>query len=182
VSLGFMRLSRRRLFSALALLAPVFAPFFAPFFAAFFVTTCLVTAACEGGGQRALVLVDASGPAHSSAIDARASAFEKQRGRAVRVLRIASGEAAVELAARGEADALILPEATSVDRFLVADHGAAIGVLALPAATTATTATNATNAANATNLTRLRILTINPRQHPKVDPQGADLAAFFTAP
>jgi hypothetical protein len=111
--------------------------------------------------------VDASGPAHASAIDARASAFEKQRGRAVRVLRIASGEAAVELAARGEADALIVPEATPVDSFLAADHGAVIGVLTPP---------------SANDGARLRVLTINPKQHPKADPQGADLAAFFAAP
>lgn len=120
-------------------------------------------AACEGGGPRALILADASGADLAPVIDARAAAFRDKHGRAVRVLRVASGEAAVELAARGEADAAIVPEATPIDRFQAAEHGAQAGVIDAGGA-------------------RLRVLTVNPKQHPKVDAQGAVLAAFLAAP
>jgi ABC-type tungstate transport system permease subunit len=118
--------------------------------------------ACKADGPRALILADASG--HASAmdvdVDARASSFEKQRGRSVRVLRIESGEAALELAARGEVDAAVIPESVSIDRFLAAKQGTEAGVIETGGA-------------------RLRVLTMNPKQLPKVDPEGADLAAFL---
>jgi hypothetical protein len=118
---------------------------------------------CEGGGgPRALILADASGSALAGSIDidARAAAFKEQHGRSVRVLRVASGEAAVELAARGEADVAIVPEATPIDRFLAAEQGSQAGEIGAGGA-------------------RFRILTVNPKQLPKVDPQGAALAAFL---
>jgi hypothetical protein len=115
---------------------------------------------CEGEGPRALILADASGPGHAALIDARAAAFKEQRGRAVRVLRVASGEAAVELAARGEADVAVVPQATSIDRFLAAEQGSQAGELDAGGA-------------------RFRVLTVNPKQLPKVDAQGAALAAFL---
>lgn len=116
---------------------------------------------CEGGGgPRALILADASGSELAASIDGRAAAFKEQHGRSVRVLRVASGEAAVELAARGEADVAIVPEATPIDRFLSAEQGAQAGELAVGGA-------------------RFRILTVNPKQLPKVDAQGAALAAFL---
>jgi hypothetical protein len=117
---------------------------------------------CEGGGgPRALILADGSGSqAGSIDIDARAAAYKEQHGRSVRVLRVASGEAAVELAARGEADVAIVPETTPIDRFLAADQGSQAGEILAGGA-------------------RFRILTVNPKQLPKVDPQGAALAAFL---
>lgn len=115
---------------------------------------------CDGQGPRALILADASGPDHAAFIDGRAAAFKEQHGRAVRVLRIATGEAAVELAARGEADVAIVPVASPVDRFLSAEQGAQAGELDAGGA-------------------RFRVLTVNPKQLPKVDPQGAALATFL---
>ena len=124
----------------------------------------LATPACQGeSGPRALILADASGAAGASFIDARAKAFQEQHKRAVRVLRIASGEAAIELAARGEADAAVVPEATPINRFLAANQGADAGVIEQ-------------------NGARLRVLRVSPKQLPKVDPQGADLAAFLATP
>ena len=137
-------LSRRRAF--IALLALPLALALAP--------------ACKADGPRALILADASGHAGTMDVDARASSFEKQRGRSVRVLRIESGEAALELAARGEADAAVIPEGVSIDRFLAAKQGTEAGVIETGGA-------------------RLRVLTMNPKQLPKVDPEGADLAAFL---
>lgn len=120
--------------------------------------------ACKADGPRALILADASGHAGTMDVDvdvdARASSFEKQRGRSVRVLRIESGEAALELAARGEVDAAVIPESVSIDRFLAAKQGTEAGVIETGGA-------------------RLRVLTMNPKQLPKVDPEGADLAAFL---
>lgn len=118
-------------------------------------------AGCEGGGgPRALILADASGSEVAPSIEARALAFKEQHGRSVRVLRVASGEAAVELAARGEADVAIVPEATPIDDFLAAEQGSQAGEISAGGA-------------------RFRILTVNPKQLPKVDPQGAALAAFL---
>jgi hypothetical protein len=73
------------------------------------------------------------------------------------VLRVASGEAAVELASRGEADAALVPEAVPVEKFLAAEHGTEAGVIAVGGE-------------------RLRVLAVSPKQHPKVDKEGADLA------
>lgn len=124
----------------------------------------LVTASCgkDTSGPRALILADASGPERAAIIDARLATFERQKGRAVRVLRVSSGEAAVELGARGEADVVLVPEAVPVDRFIAAEHGRDAGTLTLEGA-------------------RLRVLAINVKQHPKVDAQGADLAAFLAS-
>jgi hypothetical protein len=66
----------------------------------------------------------------------------------------------VELAARGEADVAIVPDATPIDRFLSADQGRQAGELVAGGA-------------------RYRILAVNPKQLPKVDAQGAALAAFL---
>jgi ABC-type nitrate/sulfonate/bicarbonate transport system substrate-binding protein len=127
----------------------------------------LAGAACEPGGPRALILADASGPPHEAWVRARAAEFEKQNHRAVRVLRVESGEAAVELAARGEADVALLPPSTpagseTVSRFVAADHGRVVAEVAV-----------------GSGKDRLTVLSVNPKQHPKVDAQGEALATFF---
>ncbi|MCK6588463.1 MAG: hypothetical protein L6Q76_12860 [Polyangiaceae bacterium] len=136
--------------------------FFAGFCALCIGAVSLAISGCEGGGggPRALILADASGSGLAASIDARAAAFKEQHGRAVRVLRVASGEAAVELAARGEADVAVVPEATSIDRFVSAEQGAQAGEITHGGA-------------------RFRVLAVNPKQLPKADPQGAALAAFL---
>jgi hypothetical protein len=118
---------------------------------------------CENNAPRALILADASGEGGSAAIEAKVAAWKEQHGRAVRVLRVASGEAAVELAARGEADVAVVPEATPIDRFLAADQGTQAGELV------------------ALGGARFRVLAGNPKQLPKVDAQGAALGVFVAS-
>lgn len=131
----------------------------------------LAGAACEPGGPRALILADASGPPHEAWVRARAAEFEKQNRRAVRVLRVESGEAAVELAARGEADVALLPPSTgagseTVSRFVAADHGRVVSEVAV-------------GSGSGSGKGHLTVLSVNPKQHPKVDAQGEALATFF---
>lgn len=126
-----------------------------------------VGVACEPGAPRALILADASGTPHEGWVRTRAAEFEKQNRRAVRVLRVESGEAAVELAARGEADVALLPPSTRtgsevVSRFVAADHGRVVSEIAVGS-------------------DQLTVLAVNPKQHPKVDAQSEALAAFFGA-
>jgi hypothetical protein len=127
----------------------------------------LAGVACEPGGPRALILADASGSPHEGWVRARAAEFERQNRRAVRVLRVESGEAAVELSARGEADVALLPPSMragsdAVTRFVAADHGRVVSEVAVGS-------------------DRLTVLAVNPKQHPKVDAQSEALAVFFGA-
>lgn len=149
---GERRLSRR-LFGRLGAVAAVFGA----------AAAMLALPGCENNAPRALILADASGEGGSAAIEAKVAAFKEQHGRAVRVLRVASGEAAVELAARGEADVAVVPEATPIDRFLAADQGTQAGELV------------------AAGGARFRVLAGNPKQLPKVDAQGAALGAFVAS-
>lgn len=151
-SSGERRLSRR-LFGRLGAIAAVFGA----------AAAMLALPGCEDNAPRALILADASGEGGSAAIEAKVAAFKEQHGRAVRVLRVASGEAAVELAARGEADVAVVPEATPIDRFLAAGQGTQAGELV------------------AAGGARFRVLAGNPKQLPKVDAQGAALGAFVAS-
>lgn len=151
-SSGERRLSRR-LFGRLGAIAAVFGA----------AAAMLALPGCEDNAPRALILADASGEGGSAAIEAKVAAFKEQHGRAVRVLRVASGEAAVELAARGEADVAVVPEATPIDRFLAAGQGTQAGELV------------------AAGGARFRVLAGNPKQLPKVDAQGTALGAFVAS-
>lgn len=147
------RRSSRRLFGQLGTIAAVFGA----------AAAMLALPGCENNAPRALILADASGEGGSAAIEAKVAAWKEQHGRAVRVLRVASGEAAVELAARGEADVAVVPEATPIDRFLAADQGTQAGELV------------------ALGGARFRVLAGNPKQLPKVDAQGAALGVFVAS-
>jgi len=147
------RRSSRRLFEQLGTIAAVVGA----------AAAMLALPGCENNAPRALILADASGEGGSAAIEAKVAAWKEQHGRAVRVLRVASGEAAVELAARGEADVAVVPEATPIDRFLAADQGTQAGELV------------------ALGGARFRVLAGNPKQLPKVDAQGAALGVFVAS-
>lgn len=134
----------------------------------------LLVGACDAGSsgrpkERALILVDASDasrPAQAAFVADRKAAFEKERGRAVRVLHVESSADAIELASRGEADVALLQENApkdALDRFFASDHGRVIGDVAI-------------------GDHRLKIISVNAKQHPKVDAQGEALAEFLRSP
>lgn len=120
--------------------------------------------ACEDARTRPLVLVDGAGPGSASWVDERARAFEKQSGRAVRVLRVEGAEPALALAARGEAEVAIVPAAAPIDDLVKNDQGRDAGTVA--------------RAGGA-----VRVVEVNQARLPKVDGTGAKaLAAFLVAP
>lgn len=117
--------------------------------------------ACGPDSPRALVVADGSGTVHSVGVNARVKLFEQRTGRQTRVLQVEPTQA-VLLASRGEADVAVVPLDTQLDTFLASDHGTVAGLLSH-------------------NGERLKVLEVNAKQHPKVDPKGAkDLASALT--
>lgn len=152
---------RRRQFSAAAALSVGLLALFG----------CLGGSGCDdrSSGPRALVVVDGGGGSSSGQatwLTEKAAAFEKSHKRAVRVLHVDSVDAAVELAARGEADVAVVPAALEggsnerLERFFASEHGRAIGAASVGGA-------------------RVQVIAVNPKQHPKVDEAGALLAGFL---
>lgn len=127
-------------------------------------SVAVVGAGCDDGRARPLVLVDGSGPGAAAWVDERARAFEKQSGRAVRVLRVDGAESALSLAARGEAEVALVPSASSIDELVRNEQGRDAGTVARPGGA-------------------VRVVEVNQARLPKVDGAGAKtLAAFLVAP
>lgn len=119
--------------------------------------------ACAPDKPRALVLADGSGVVHGLAVGERVKIFEQHTGRQVRVLTVPPDQA-VLLAGRGEADVAVVPTETSLESFVARDDGSLAGLFNH-------------------NGDRLKVLEVNAKQHPKVDPKGAhDLASAMIAP
>lgn len=112
----------------------------------------LVAGACKNGRPRPLILADGGGPAVAGWVDDRVDAFERGRGREVRVLRVGGAEDALNLATRGDADVALIPEQAPIDRFVSGQHGREAGRSPGGA----------------------RILVVDARMHPKVDAAGAE--------
>jgi ABC-type tungstate transport system permease subunit len=121
----------------------------------------LLAGACRDERPRALILADGGGPAVGGWVDDRVDAFERARGREVRVLRVGGAEDALNLATRGDADVALVPEAAPIDRFVSGQHGREAG----------------------RGQGGARILVVDARMHPKVDTAGAeDLAKALLEP
>lgn len=121
----------------------------------------LAALGCEGG-PRALVLIDGSPDAAKAEVAGRAAAFAR-RGRAVQVLRV-DAKAAVEIAARGEGEAAVVPLDTPLGDFISSGRGRDAGEMKIGGVA-------------------LRVLEVDGKLHPKVDADGARaLAAAFAAP
>lgn len=121
------------------------------------------TGGCGPDAPRALVLADGTGVVHSVGVNDRALFFQQKTGRQVRVLTVPA-EQAVLLAGRGEADVAVVPMDTPLDKFLAREDGTIAGVF--------------THGGD-----RMKVLEVNAKQHPKVDPKGAhDLASAMIAP
>ena len=116
--------------------------------------SCLVAAAtaCRDSKPRPLILADGGGPAVAGWVDDRVDAFERARGRDVRVLRVGGAEDALNLATRGDADVALVPEQAPVDRFVGGQHGREAG----------------------RGPGGARVLVVDARMHPKVDASGAE--------
>jgi hypothetical protein len=83
------------------------------------------------------------------------------------VMCVGKDHAAIELAARGEADVALLPLSAPkapLERFFASDHGRDVGLVKIGASGD-----------------QLRIIAVNAKQHPKVDAQGEALAAFLAS-
>ncbi len=120
----------------------------------------LALAGCNDG-PRALVLIDGSPEAARAEVAQRAASFAK-RGRAVQILRV-DEKAAVEIAARGEGEVALVPEATPLGEFVTSGRGRDAGVVKLGGDV-------------------LRVLEVDGKLHPKVDGAGAhDLATFLAS-
>lgn len=119
----------------------------------------LALAGCNDG-PRALVLIDGSPEAARAEVARRAASFAK-RGRAVQILPV-DGKAAVEIAARGEGEVALVPEATPLGDFVTSGRGRDAGVVKIGG-------------------DALRVLEVDGKLHPKVDGPGAHALATFLA-
>jgi hypothetical protein len=118
---------------------------------------------CAPDAPRALVLADGTGVVHSLGVNDRVTFFQQKTGRQVRVLTVPA-EQAVLLAGRGEADVAVVPMDTALDKFLAREDGTIAGLF--------------THKGD-----KMKVLEVNAKQHPKVEPKGAhDLASAMTAP
>lgn len=123
----------------------------------------LAASGCAPDTPRALVLADGTGPVHTEGVADRVKIFQQKTRRQVRIL-VVPPEQAILLAGRGEADVAVVPMDASLDSFLAREDGKVLGLFAH-------------------NGDRLKVLEVDARQHPKVDPKGAhDLASAMTAP
>jgi len=116
--------------------------------------SCLVALAtgCRDAKPRPLILADGGGPAVAGWVDDRVDAFERERSRDVRVLRVGGAEDALNLATRGDADVALVPEQAPIDRFVGGQHGREAG----------------------RGPGGARVLVVDARMHPKVDASGAE--------
>jgi len=122
-----------------------------------------MTTGCAPDTPRALVLADGTGPIHTEGVAERVKIFQQKTSRQVRIL-IVPAEQAILLAGRGEADVAVVPMEASLESFLAREDGKVAGLFAHGSA-------------------RLKVLEVDAKQHPKVDPKGAhDLASAMTAP
>ena len=123
----------------------------------------LSTPACAPEKPRALIVADGSRTVHAPAVEQRVKLYQKRSGRPVQVLLVTAPQA-ITLASRGEADVAVVPMDIPIDTFLAPEHGTVAGLLD-------------------SGGERLRILEVNAKQHPKVDPKGAhDLSSALTLP
>ncbi|HEY4119750.1 MAG TPA: hypothetical protein VGM56_17905 [Byssovorax sp.] len=121
----------------------------------------VAAAACGPSAPRALVLVDGAPDAAHAAIAAKVDGFAK-RGRAVTIMKV-DAASAVALAARGEAEVAVVPEATPLGDFVSSGRGRDAGSIDAGGA-------------------KLRVLEVDGKLHPTVDgPAAHELAGALTA-